>query len=93
MTTRSNRRLTAAEVQKKMILVQVIGAPGTIMVGLALYGIYGANGDAFWPVLNDTRVTYNMLGIGGMIVAWETFQMVKLAKLKQSLTPPDYDQQ
>lgn len=78
--------MTREEIQKKMILVQLLGAPGTIMVGLALYGIFGANGDAFWSPLNNTFVTYNMLGIGGLIVVWETAQILKLAKLKKAMS-------
>jgi hypothetical protein len=82
----NSKSMTPEAVQKKMILVQLLGAPGTIMVGLALYGIFGAKGEAFWPPLNDTSVTYNMLGIGAMIIAWETFQTLKLAKLKKTLS-------
>ena len=83
MKNRNER--SASDITRKMILVQLVGVPGTIMVGLALYGIFAADGNAFWAPLNDTRVTYNMLGIGAVIMAWESFQVVKLARLKQSL--------
>lgn len=76
---------SASDITRKMIQVQLVGVPATIMVGLALYGIFGANGNAFWAPLNDTRVTYNMLGIGAILMAWETVQVVKLARLKRDL--------
>gem|GEM_PF-4725477 len=75
-----------------MILIQVVGAPGTIMIGLALYGIFAANGNAFWAPLDDTSVTYNMLGIGSIILVWETFQTLKLARLKKALTDAETGQ-
>ena len=80
---RNQKPLSAAEIDRKIIMVQVISAPATIMVGLALYGMFGANGDAFWEPLNNPTVTWNMLGIGAMVMAWETFQIVKLARLKR----------
>ena len=81
---RNEKQLSAAEINRKMILVQVVSAPATIMVGLAVYGLFGANGDAFWEPLNNPTVTWNMLGIGGMVMAWESFQIVKLARLKRN---------
>lgn len=83
---RNREPLTAAEIDRKIITVQVISAPATIMVGLAIYGMFGANGDAFWEPLNNPVVNWNMLGIGGMVMAWETFQIVKLAKLRKAVS-------
>lgn len=82
---RNRNKLSASDITRKMIVVQLVGVPATIMVGLALYGIFGAGGNAFWAPLNDTRVTYNMLGIGAILMTWETVQVTKLARLKRDL--------
>ncbi len=86
-----NKTKTDAEKQidRKIITIQVLGAPGTIMVGLALYGIFAANGNAFWEPLNSKIVTYNMLAIGLVIVAWETLQTLKWARRKKELLARD----
>ncbi len=84
-----SKNMTPEQVQRKIILVQLLGTPGAIMVGLALYGIFATDGDAFWAPLNNTFVTYNMLGIGGIIVAWETIQTLKLSKLQKTLSERD----
>jgi hypothetical protein len=73
------------DIDKRIITVQVLGAPGTIMVGLALYGILAADGNAFWEPLNNKVVTWNMLAIGLVIIAWETLQTVRLARIRKSL--------
>jgi len=74
------------DITRKIVKVQILGAPGTILLGLALYAIYGANGDAFHPLLNDMDVVYSMLILGIVIMAWEFLTFISLIRKKAELT-------
>jgi hypothetical protein len=73
----------AQDAQRKIVSISLLGAPGSILVGLGLYGIF-AGGNAFWEPLDNTFVTYNMLGIGAMIMAWETVQIIRVVKRQRA---------
>ncbi|MFC3094230.1 hypothetical protein DRW07_14920 [Alteromonas sediminis] len=62
-----------------LIKTQLIEAPGAIMVGLGLYGKFGANGDAFLPLLNDPSTVNFMLAVGAIIMAWGAFKTIKIS--------------
>lgn len=69
--------------------IKIIGSTGPILIGLAVYGIWGADGNAFHPLLNDTDVTYSMLGIGVAVVIWEFVKLIPLFKLRVRLASKD----
>ena len=71
---------------KEITKIQVIGSVSPILVGLAAYGIWGADGDAFHPLLNSTNVTYSMLGIGIIGMVWELNLLIPLFKKRKELT-------
>jgi len=73
------------EITQKMIKIQVMGSIGSILVGLALYGIFGAQGDAFHPLLNNMDVVYSMLVTGGVIMLWEVIVFISLVKKRNTL--------
>lgn len=66
------------EIGKEIVILQIIGAVGPILVGLALYGIWGADGNAFHPLLDDTKATYIMLAIGISVMVWEFSKLFPL---------------
>jgi len=70
----------------KMIKVQVMGSIGSILLGLALYGIFAAKGNAFHPLLNDPDVLYSMLITGAVIMAWEIVVFISIVKQRAVLT-------
>jgi len=74
------------DITRKIVKVQILGAPGTILLGLALYAIFGANGDAFHPLLNDMDVVYSMLILGIVIMAWEFMTFISLIRKRAELT-------
>ena len=74
------------DITRKIVKVQILGAPGTILLGLALYAIFGANGDAFHPLLNDMDVVYSILIIGIVIMAWEFMTFISLIRKRAELT-------
>lgn len=67
-------------VTKKIIKIQIIGGISAALVGLSAYGIWGADGHAFHPLLNNPKVTYSMLGTGIIGMIWEIDQLIPLLK-------------
>jgi threonine/homoserine/homoserine lactone efflux protein len=73
------------EIEKEIIKVSLIDAPGSIMVGLGVYAKFAANGDAFHPLLNNPDVVTLLLVAGGSIMVWGAYKMVTLGREKSSL--------
>ena len=77
------------EIKKEIIKVSIIDTPGSIMVGLGLYGKFGAEGNAFHPLLNDQTIVNGLLIIGGAIMIWGVIKITSLsresAKLKERI--------
>lgn len=76
MSNKKNRELS--KIKTNIIKLQLVGAPGLLLLGLGLYGLFGANGNAFHPLLNDQTIVYSLLIIGGLI---EILQLVFLVPL------------
>lgn len=67
-------------IQKKMLAASLLGAPGTILLGLGLYGKFDANGEAFVSVLNNPAYVNGFIVLGGVIMIWEFVVVFRLAK-------------
>ncbi|WP_105254540.1 hypothetical protein [Pseudoalteromonas sp. T1lg75] len=74
-----NREAQRSEINKKMLQAQLIGAPGSILFGLGLYGVFAVNGDAFISFLNEIENSYALLGIGGALMVWQFVTVIKLS--------------
>jgi hypothetical protein len=66
-----------ALLRRKFIRLQVLEAPGPILIAVGLYGKYNV-GDVVHPVLNNADVTTAMLIIGFAIVAWGLPQIIRV---------------
>ncbi len=77
------------DVNKRLMKIQFIGAIGNILVGLAIYGIWGAQGNAFLPILNNMDVVYSMLVVGIVIIVWQFANYFPLIKKRIELTKAD----
>jgi Na+-translocating ferredoxin:NAD+ oxidoreductase RnfD subunit len=75
----------AKDLERKLLWVTLIDTPGAILVGLALYGKFGANGNAFHPLLNNETVLAVMFAVGGAIMAWGSWQLVTIARRRAKL--------
>ena len=73
------------EIDKGILRVAVIDFPGTVLVGLALYAIFAADGDAFLPILNNQTVVYVMLAVGAAIMLWGFLRTVALIQERARL--------
>lgn len=81
----ANKEEELKAVRLKTVKIQFLGLPGAILIGLALYGIFAANGNAFHPALNDKTTVYALLAIGIVIELWQFFMLIPLWKKQMQL--------
>jgi len=86
MINEAERAQQIKEVTANLVKIQVFGAIGWILVGLAMYGIWGAQGNAFHPLLNDSDVVYGMLYVGIAIMVVEFAIYIPLLRKRIVLT-------
>lgn len=79
MSTDHEKRL--AEIGRRIAMIAtLILAPANLMVGLGIYGVFAARGNAFLPILNDMQVCYALIAVG---VVLEGIGLVKFMSLVQ----------
>ncbi|WP_127474905.1 hypothetical protein [Sulfurivermis fontis] len=83
-----DREKEAKDIERKLLWVSVIDTPGAILVGLALYGKFAADGNAFHPLLNNDSVLAAMFAVGGAIMAWGVWQVIALSRRRAKLQGP-----
>lgn len=74
------------KIRAALLKTQLLGAPGVILIGLALYGLF-VEGEPFHPLFADRERCIYMLVIGAGITLWETLTVIKLGKRLNALTP------
>ena len=73
------------QIKKRIIFTQIIGAPGAILLGLGLYGVFGANGNAFQPLLNDKNIVAGLVVAGVAIEVWQLVVLIPLFRKQMKL--------
>ncbi len=73
-----NRELI--DTKKQIIKIHILAAPGAIFLGLGLYGMFGANGNAFHPLLDDQTIVAALLLSGVAIEIWQFLALFPLLK-------------
>ncbi|MCL2915918.1 hypothetical protein L2725_19430 [Shewanella corallii] len=73
-----------AAVKKSMLMTQLIGLPGAIMLGLGVYGIF-VEGEKFLPFLDDPVNCYGLLAVGALISMWEAMRVLQLNRRQQDI--------
>ena len=81
----SNNKDELKNIKKKIAMTQLVGAPGAIFLGLGLYGMFGTNGDAFHPLLNDKNIVNALLISGVAIEIWQLYVLFPLLKKQAKL--------
>ena len=56
--------------QRELFMLIIIDSLAVIFVGLGLYAVFGANGNAFLDILNNKSVAYGLIAVGGVVTAW-----------------------
>jgi hypothetical protein len=74
----ANTEAELKRLKRRIILTQVIGTPGAVILGLGLYGVFGTNGDAFHPLLNDKNIVAGLVIIGVAIEIWQFVVLIPL---------------
>ncbi|MBI3187986.1 MAG: hypothetical protein HYZ31_09025 [Gammaproteobacteria bacterium] len=82
---RSNNEQQLKVIKRKIFRLQLFGAPGAIILGLGLYSLFGANGQAFHPALNNSNVVFSLLAAGITIEIWQFLQLLPLLKEQAKL--------
>lgn len=85
----ANREQEIKALRSKTIKIQLLSLPGAILLGLALYGIFAADGDAFHPALNSATVVYTLLALGIIIEIWQFVTVIPLLKKQAELQRVD----
>jgi len=80
-----SREEELSQIKSKIIKINIIGYPGLILLGLGFYGLFGAKGDAFHPMLNDMKVVYGFIAYGIASVIWEFTQLIPLYRKKEKI--------
>jgi hypothetical protein len=80
-----NKEDELKSIKKKIVKTQLIGTPGALLLGFGLYGMFGANGDAFHPLLNDESFVINILVVGAAIEIWQLYILIPLFKRQAKL--------
>ena len=60
--------------------------PGAILIGVSLYAIFEAKGDAIHPALNNLSIVYYMLIFVIVIEVWQLFKIIPLLKKRAKLS-------
>ena len=81
----TSREEELSQIKSKIIKINIIGYPGLILLGLGLYGLFGAKGDAFHPMLNDMKVVFGFIAYGIASVIWEFSQLIPLYRKKEKI--------
>ncbi|SER22768.1 hypothetical protein SAMN05421690_101358 [Nitrosomonas sp. Nm51] len=76
-TRKENERI---EIRNGIIRMQIIGAIAALFLGLGIYGLYVAKGDAFHPLLNHHELVSAMLVAGIVLEIWHLSQLIPLLK-------------
>lgn len=73
------------EIQKSIILIQLMSAPANIAIGLGLYGIFVANGNAFISALDYIEFCYGLIIVGGLIEIVAVIKLLPLWKERSTI--------
>ena len=82
MKTQLEAELVA--VKKSLLMTQLIGVPGAIMLGLGIYGSF-VEGEKFHPFLDNPTYCYGLLAAGIVISMWEGLRVIKLNRQQQHI--------
>lgn len=74
------------QIQRKLLITSIIDAPGAILMGLGLYGVFGADGNAFLDILNNQDIAFGAIAVGGAIMAWALVKMAFLLKRRAEIS-------
>lgn len=72
-----------------MVIGATFLAPANILVGLGIYGVFAARGNAFYPALNDMQVCYALITVGVIIEGIGLVKYMSLVKERARMLAKD----
>lgn len=81
-----NREDEVKKLDKRISRIRMLGTPGAVFIGLGLYGVFGASGDAFHPYLNNQAVVNGLLIAGFAIEVWSVSRLIPMWRKRRELT-------
>ncbi len=67
-------------IKREIIKTQLFGIPAALLLGLGLYGLFAADGNAFHPLLDNRTVVYGMLVAGVVLQVLQMYRLIPLLK-------------
>jgi len=67
-------------IAKDMLRVSLFGTPGSIMLGLGLFGFFTEKPENLFYLLGEEYFVYGLLIVGGIIELW---QMIEILRIKR----------
>ena len=58
------------QIQKKLRILVIIDGLAMMLIGLGLYAVFGADGNAIFDLLNNKNIAYGAVIVGGVVAAW-----------------------
>ena len=65
---KSGTHKTDREFHRRLLMLEVSGIPGYLLVGLGLFGYFDDNPGALHPLLGDANMVAVMLAVGGALM-------------------------
>jgi len=63
-----------------IVKIQLVGAVAAVCIGLAIYGLFVAKGNAFHPLLNNSELLSTLLVVGIFLEIWHLSKLIPLLK-------------
>ena len=58
------------QIQKKLRILLIIDGFAMILIGLGSAGVFSADGNAIFALLNNKNIAYGAIIVGGVVAAW-----------------------
>ncbi len=81
----SHKQAELAQIQRALLLIVMLDAVGTILVGLGLFVVFAAEGEAPGGLLESRDSAFYAIAVGAAIMLWSLIKIVSLLKRKARL--------
>lgn len=71
--------------EKRIVRVSIIDAPGMIALGLGLFALFGNNPGGLHPLLENSTVATGLLIFGVAISTWSVTQIIAIVRRRSEL--------
>ena len=79
------RTSNSNNINQSIIMFGAIDAIGTVLLGLGFYAKFGAQDNAFHPLLNNPTIVNTLIVVGAILMPLGSFKMMTLIKQKAGL--------